>query len=151
MIRLGTFRSILSRLRSLTIISGNQNFTHRFHVENVSSAEIHTSFKYSRGGLPRLRGVVKEDELCHPTMLDANGEECIIVVKTPPESPSVAVAASNPSSRYTTTTAFASHPWRLRHTRTAVMMAPFLPPGIPGLSSLMARNASSASSLAMQA
>ncbi|ETW78096.1 hypothetical protein HETIRDRAFT_454139 [Heterobasidion irregulare TC 32-1] len=40
-----------------------------------------TSFKYPRGGLLQLRGVVKEDELRHPTMLDANGEECLIVVK----------------------------------------------------------------------
>ncbi|KAG8740173.1 hypothetical protein FRC10_004699, partial [Ceratobasidium sp. 414] len=40
-----------------------------------------TSFEYPRGGLLQLRGVVKEDELRHPTMLDKNGEECIIVVK----------------------------------------------------------------------
>jgi hypothetical protein len=29
----------------------------------------------------QLRGVAKEDELRHPTTLDANGEECLIVVK----------------------------------------------------------------------
>lgn len=44
-------------------------------------AESRTSFKYPRGGLLQLRDVVKEDELRHPTMLDANGEECLIVVK----------------------------------------------------------------------
>ena len=44
-------------------------------------AKTRTSFKYPRGGLLQLRDVVKEDELRHPTMLGANGEECLIVVK----------------------------------------------------------------------
>ncbi|KAF8954752.1 hypothetical protein BDZ97DRAFT_1908028 [Flammula alnicola] len=40
-----------------------------------------TSLKYPRGRLLQLRDVIKEDELRHPTMLDANGEECLLVVK----------------------------------------------------------------------
>jgi hypothetical protein len=44
-------------------------------------AETCTNFKYPPGGLMQLRDFVKYDELCHPTMLDANGEECLIVIK----------------------------------------------------------------------
>jgi hypothetical protein len=40
-----------------------------------------TTFTYPRGRLFQLRDIVKEDELRHPTMLDANGEECLLVVK----------------------------------------------------------------------
>ena len=40
-----------------------------------------TSFKYPLGGLLQLQGVIREDELRIPTMLDANGEVCLIVVK----------------------------------------------------------------------
>lgn len=43
--------------------------------------ESHTSFKYPHDGLLQLQDVVKEDELRHPTELDKNSEECIIVVK----------------------------------------------------------------------
>lgn len=39
------------------------------------------SLKYPLDGLLQLRDIVKEDELRHPTMLDANNEECLIVVK----------------------------------------------------------------------
>ena len=42
--------------------------------------EFCTSLKYPYQGLLQLH-IVKEDELRHPTMLDANGEKCIIVVK----------------------------------------------------------------------
>ena len=44
-------------------------------------AETRTNFKYPRGGLMRLRDFVKDGELCHPTMLDANGEQCLIVIR----------------------------------------------------------------------
>jgi hypothetical protein len=44
-------------------------------------AETRTNFKYPPGGLIQLRDFVKYDELCHPTMLDANGEECLMVIK----------------------------------------------------------------------
>ena len=40
-----------------------------------------SSFKYPPGRLLPLRDVVQENELRHPTTLDANGEECLIVVK----------------------------------------------------------------------
>ncbi|KAF8837533.1 hypothetical protein BDN67DRAFT_185210 [Paxillus ammoniavirescens] len=53
------------------------NFAMKMHPH----AESRTSFKYPRGGLLQLQGVVEEDELRHPTMLDANGEVCLIVVK----------------------------------------------------------------------
>jgi len=41
-----------------------------------------TSFKYPPDGLLQLRGVVKEKDLRSPSMLDANGEACLLVVKT---------------------------------------------------------------------
>jgi hypothetical protein len=44
-------------------------------------AESRASFGYPLGGLLQLRDVAKEDELRHPTALDANGEECLIVIK----------------------------------------------------------------------
>ena len=44
-------------------------------------AETRANFKYPLGGLMRLRDFVKDGELRQPTMLDANGEECLIVVK----------------------------------------------------------------------
>jgi hypothetical protein len=40
-----------------------------------------TSFKYPLSGFLQLRDIVREDELRHPTMLDGNGEECLVVVK----------------------------------------------------------------------
>ncbi|KAH9164036.1 hypothetical protein EDB89DRAFT_2142029 [Lactarius sanguifluus] len=40
-----------------------------------------TSFKYPDERLFQLRGVVKENELRHPTMLDVDGEPCLIVIK----------------------------------------------------------------------
>ncbi len=39
------------------------------------------SFKFPPDGVMQIRGVVKEKELRYPTMLDKNGEECLIVVK----------------------------------------------------------------------
>lgn len=44
-------------------------------------AESRSSFKYPPGGLLQLRGVVQEEELRNPTMLDKNGESCLIVLK----------------------------------------------------------------------
>ncbi|KAH9164038.1 hypothetical protein EDB89DRAFT_2078307 [Lactarius sanguifluus] len=40
------------------------------------------TFEYPYGRLLQLQGVIEESELRHPTMLDANGEACIIVVKS---------------------------------------------------------------------
>jgi hypothetical protein len=44
-------------------------------------AVTRTSSKYPRGRLLQPQGVFEENELRHPTMLDANGEKCLIVVK----------------------------------------------------------------------
>ena len=39
------------------------------------------SFKYQYGKLLPLQGVMEEDELCCPKLLDAHGERCLIVIK----------------------------------------------------------------------
>ena len=39
-------------------------------------------FKYPVGGRLKVKGVVEEDEIRKPKQLDANGEECLIVIKT---------------------------------------------------------------------
>jgi len=44
-------------------------------------SEGQSDFNYPLGGLLQVEGVVKEVELRSPTQLDANGEECILVVK----------------------------------------------------------------------
>lgn len=43
--------------------------------------ETNTKFKHPPHGLMQLQGFFKEDELCHPTTLDANRELSLIVVK----------------------------------------------------------------------
>jgi hypothetical protein len=43
--------------------------------------EGRSDFKYPVGGLLQVKGVVKEAELRNPKQLDANGEECLLVVK----------------------------------------------------------------------
>src|SRR5580698_3304414 len=43
--------------------------------------EGRSSFKYPDSGLLQVQGVVKEDELRKPVQLDANGEECLLVIK----------------------------------------------------------------------
>jgi len=40
-----------------------------------------SDFKYPLGGLLQVKGVIQEPELRSPKQLDANGEECLIVVK----------------------------------------------------------------------
>jgi hypothetical protein len=40
-----------------------------------------SSFKYPAGGLLQVKDIVKEEEIRQPTLLDANGEECLIVIK----------------------------------------------------------------------
>ena len=40
-----------------------------------------SSFKYPVDGFLKVKGVVKEDEIRKPKQLDANGEECLIVIK----------------------------------------------------------------------
>ena len=41
----------------------------------------HTSFKHPHGCLLQLLDIIKKDELHHPTMLNTNGKECLLVVK----------------------------------------------------------------------
>ena len=43
--------------------------------------EACTSFKYPDDGLLQLWDVIQEGELCHPHMLDQDGEECLLVIK----------------------------------------------------------------------
>ncbi|KAL4062397.1 hypothetical protein J3A83DRAFT_4480206 [Scleroderma citrinum] len=50
-------------------------------IEDVPPPTVHTSFKYLHGCLLPLWNVVKECKLYHLTMLNTNGELCLIVVK----------------------------------------------------------------------
>ena len=43
--------------------------------------EGRSSFKYPVGGLLQVEGIIREEEIRKPTLLDANGEECLIVIK----------------------------------------------------------------------
>jgi hypothetical protein len=43
--------------------------------------EGRSSLKYPVSGLLQVKGIVKEDEIHHPTPLGANGEVCLIVIK----------------------------------------------------------------------
>jgi len=43
--------------------------------------EGRSSFEYPVSGLLQVKGIVKEEEIRQPTSLDANGEECLIVIK----------------------------------------------------------------------
>jgi hypothetical protein len=43
--------------------------------------EGRSSFKYPVGGLLQVKDIVKEKEIRQLTSLDANGEECLIVIK----------------------------------------------------------------------
>jgi hypothetical protein len=43
--------------------------------------ESRAQFDYPDDGLMHLRGFVRDDELRHPTMLDENGQESLIVIK----------------------------------------------------------------------
>ncbi|KDQ61043.1 hypothetical protein JAAARDRAFT_709558 [Jaapia argillacea MUCL 33604] len=60
---------------------GSKLNRYQFLKKMYPDAETRTNFKYPRGGLMQLRKIVTHDELRRPTMLDANGEDCIIVVK----------------------------------------------------------------------
>ncbi|TDL17861.1 hypothetical protein BD410DRAFT_534844 [Rickenella mellea] len=60
---------------------GTKILPYDFMLKMYPNAADRTSFKYPRGRLFHLLDVVEEPELRHPTMLDANGEVCFIVVK----------------------------------------------------------------------
>ncbi len=40
-----------------------------------------TSFKYPANRLLKLQGTISDEEMRHPTMLDQNGESCLMVIK----------------------------------------------------------------------
>ncbi len=40
-----------------------------------------SSFEYPVGGLLQVKHILKEEEIRQPTLLDKNGEECLIVIK----------------------------------------------------------------------
>lgn len=44
--------------------------------------EAGTTFKYPTDRLLKLQGVIPEDKLRHPDMLDKDGEPCLIVIKS---------------------------------------------------------------------
>ncbi|KAF8581110.1 hypothetical protein K439DRAFT_1619262 [Ramaria rubella] len=50
-------------------------------VKMYPDNETRANFNYPFDGLMKLRDFVKDGELLHPTLLDKNGEECIIVIK----------------------------------------------------------------------
>src|ERR1700722_2351321 len=52
-----------------------------FMKKMYPDAKTRAKFKYPSSGLMQLRSIVTYDELRRPTMLDANGETCLIVVK----------------------------------------------------------------------
>ncbi|KAJ7755319.1 hypothetical protein DFH07DRAFT_868423 [Mycena maculata] len=53
------------------------NFASKMHPH----PEGRSSLKYPDDGLLQVKGFVKEEEIRQPTQLDANGEECFLVVK----------------------------------------------------------------------
>ncbi|KAL5478231.1 hypothetical protein ACEPAI_2415 [Sanghuangporus weigelae] len=53
----------------------------QFMKKMYPQTETRANFTYPRGGRMQLRDFVKDGELRRPTMLDANGEQCLIVVK----------------------------------------------------------------------
>ena len=53
---------------------------YHFMAKMYPDPEAHAS-KYPSGTCFQLWDVLKENELRHPTMLNTNGEECLLVVK----------------------------------------------------------------------
>ncbi|KZP05506.1 hypothetical protein FIBSPDRAFT_967210 [Athelia psychrophila] len=60
---------------------GNKISPSNFILKMHPHPEGRSSFKYPVGGLLQVKGIVKENEIRQPTSLDANGEECLIVIK----------------------------------------------------------------------
>ena len=44
-------------------------------------SEDRSSFEYPVRGLLQIKGMLKEEEIHQPTLLDKKGEECLIVIK----------------------------------------------------------------------
>ena len=49
--------------------------------EDYPHPEDQANYEYPRGGLLQAFGVIQPDEIRNPKQLDANGEECLLVVK----------------------------------------------------------------------
>ncbi|KAK0477396.1 hypothetical protein IW261DRAFT_1566300 [Armillaria novae-zelandiae] len=60
---------------------GNEISAAEFVLKMHSHPKGRSSFKYPIGGLLQVQGIPKEEEIRHPTLLDANSEECLIVIK----------------------------------------------------------------------
>ncbi|KIL61734.1 hypothetical protein M378DRAFT_187503 [Amanita muscaria Koide BX008] len=60
---------------------GTKISVHDFILKMYPNLTAATSFKYPSNRLLPLQGVVKDNELRHPTILDANGEPCLFVIK----------------------------------------------------------------------
>jgi hypothetical protein len=43
--------------------------------------DAHTTFRYPNDRLLKLRGIIPEKEMCNPSMLDHDGEQCLFVIK----------------------------------------------------------------------
>jgi hypothetical protein len=43
--------------------------------------EDRANYKYPRDGLLQAFGIIQANEICNPNQLDANGEQCLLVVK----------------------------------------------------------------------
>ncbi|KAI0066814.1 hypothetical protein BV25DRAFT_1905334 [Artomyces pyxidatus] len=71
----------LDAFRGNVIHLGFKLTRNQFMKKMYPHSETRANFKYPPGGLMQLRNIVTYDDLRRPTMLDANGEECIIVVK----------------------------------------------------------------------
>jgi hypothetical protein len=119
--------------------------------------EGQSDFKYPLGGLLQVNGVVKEAELRSPKRLDANGEECLLVVKNG-KTTGVTIgrvagieSVIPDSSASTASMASRRRLWRLPYTPTATKMAHSPPPVTLVPSSSTGRDASSDCSQAVPA
>ncbi|KAK0222319.1 hypothetical protein IW262DRAFT_1460632 [Armillaria fumosa] len=70
-----------NRFKGNVVHLGNKISSPNFVLKMHPHPEGRSSFKYPLGGLLQVKDVVKEDEIRQPTQLDANGEECLIVIK----------------------------------------------------------------------
>jgi hypothetical protein len=55
---------------------------HEFTSKMYPRIDAHTTFKYPDDRLLKLQGVIAEDNLHKPDMLDLDGESCLFVVKS---------------------------------------------------------------------
>lgn len=70
-----------NNFRGNVVYLGNKISAPDFVLKMHPHPEGRSSFKYPVGGLLQVKGILKEEEIRQPTLLDANGEECLIVIK----------------------------------------------------------------------